>query len=156
MRLLQLRLLLRLGLDLERFLAGRYTSVGDDLDVVSGLSVRHPYKLVCLSVIGFIQGGCEVGRVGGDREGQAVLVLFTKIIEFPLLLLLGGKELASRLFELFRSLMGEIPCEVRRYFFERSSVRLGDSSHLFLIRGENPITLLLDGLEGEAFEFLVV
>ena len=86
MRLFQLRLLLCLGL--EGFLVGRYTSVGDDLDVVGGLLVRHPYKLVCLAVKGFIKGGREVGRVGGDREGQAVLVLFTKIIEFPLLLLL--------------------------------------------------------------------
>ena len=77
MCLFNLRMILCLGL--ERFLAGRYTSVGDDLNVVGGLQFRHPYKLVCLSVKVFIKGGREIGRVGGDREGQTVFVLFASV-----------------------------------------------------------------------------
>ena len=61
----------------------------------------------------------------------------------------------KRLVKLFRSLMGKILSEICRYFLKRSSVRLGDGSHLFPIQGENPSKLILDDLKGEVFEFLV-
>ena len=62
MRLFELRLLISLRLD--RFPAGCYASVRDYLNVVGGLPVSHPYKLVRLAVKGFIKGGRNGGREG--------------------------------------------------------------------------------------------
>ena len=81
-------------------------------------------------------------------------MLFPEIIEFALLLLLGGKELASPLVGLLRPLMGEILSEVRRYFSSEEVCMEVMVAISFLSKGKTQADSFLTASNASALNFL--